>query len=170
MEYSGPYQYRLFLSGTKQQRFIYKKVQDSVVTNFKSPVTLKKTPKIYLLKYNNTIVYVGYAGQSIGTRLGQGIRASGTNGYYGYKWKQVSEIELLVFVFNKTLKGNKHIYDTPFIEFTEAVEAEIVFLIRQNTGQWPRFQNEIHFNNSVNTKERETVKATALNIYNQALQ
>ena len=27
----------------------------------------------------------------------------------------------------------------------EAVEAEVVFLIRKLTGQWPRYQTEIHF-------------------------
>lgn len=124
MEYSGPYHYSLFLSGTEQERFIEKKVQDGVVTNFKRPVTKDKTPKIYVLKHKGKIVYVGYASQSIGKRLGQGVRAKGLNGYYGYKWKQVSEVELLVFIFNKELKGNKHKKDEPIIAFTEAIEAE----------------------------------------------
>ncbi|TDE05820.1 hypothetical protein [Flavobacterium sandaracinum] len=31
--------------------------------------------------------------------------------------------------------------------FVEAVEGELVYLVRQKTGKWPLFQNEIHFNN-----------------------
>jgi len=167
MEYSGPYCYTLQLSGDENKRVISKKVYIGKVSKFKIPVTKDKIPKIYVLKHNKQVVYVGYASQSIGKRLGQGVGANGLNGYHGYKWKQVSELELLVFVFNKELKGNKHIGDKPFIDFAEAVEAEIVFLVRQNTGNWPRFQNEIHFNNSNNTIEREKVKTMALNIYNK---
>lgn len=155
MEYAGPYQYTLYLEDVKQERLIKRKVHNEVATNFKRPVTLKKTPKIYILKYKDKIVYVGYASQPIGTRLSQGIRAKGLNGYHGYKWKHVSEIELLVFVFEKELKGNKHIEDKPFIDFAEAVEAELVLKARQETGKWPEFQNEIHFNNIALEKATE---------------
>ena len=104
---------------------------------------------------------MGYASQSIGKRLGQGLRNSGVNKNLGYKWKQLLEVELFVFVFDKELKGNKHKDDKPFIDFAEAVEAEIVFLVKQNTGNWPEFQNEIHFNNN----EIEKVKKIASQMY-----
>ena len=165
MEYSGPYRYTLFLSGPEKERFIEIKVQDGKVTNFKRPVTLDKTPKIYILKYQDQIVYVGYASQSIGTRLGQGLRAAGLNGYHGYKWKQVEQLELLVFVFDKTIKGSKHEDDVPYIAFAEAVEAELVYKVRQETGKWPKFQNEIHFNN----EQLEKVTEVALSIYNKTI-
>ncbi len=32
----------------------------------------------------------------------------------------------------------------------ETVEAEVVFLIRQRTDQWPKYQTEIHFHQSNN--------------------
>ncbi len=99
MEYKGPYCYTLFLSGKKDKRIISKKISKGVVATFTKSVTQKLTPKIYILKYKAQIVYVGYASQPIGTRLGQGMRATGLNGYHGYKWKQVSELELMVFVF-----------------------------------------------------------------------
>jgi hypothetical protein len=35
----------------------------------------------------------------------------------------------------------------------EAIEGELVFLIRQRTGDWPRYQNEIHFTNSAAAKK-----------------
>ncbi len=139
------------------------KSQNGVITNFKHPVSLSKTPKIYILKYEGKIVYVGYASQSLGTRLGQGIRANGLNGYHGYKWKQVNKLELFVFVFDKTLKGNKHQEDVPHIAFAEAVEAELVYKVRHETGSWPEFQNEIHFNN----EQIDTATLIALEIYNR---
>ncbi len=30
----------------------------------------------------------------------------------------------------------------------ESIEAELVYLVRNKTNSWPRFQNEIHFNNN----------------------
>tara|TARA_R100000687_G_C6418645_1_gene149881 strand:- start:151 stop:663 length:513 start_codon:yes stop_codon:yes gene_type:complete len=147
MKYSKPYCYTLFLSGGSDKRVITKKTCDGNPTKFRRPVTLNKTPKIYLLKAGEKIVYVGYASQSIGTRLGQGIRAGGLNGYHGYKWKQQDELELFVFVFDQELKGTKHKDDKPFVLLAEAVEAELVYKVREATGKWPEFQNEIHFNN-----------------------
>lgn len=164
MTYAGPFCYTLQLSGSKDTRFISSKICDGKAGNFNTAITKDKTPKIYVLTYEKEVVYVGYASQSIGKRLGQGVRAHGVNGYHGYKWKQVDRLELTVFVFDKELKGNKQ-YDIPFIEFAEAVEAEIVYLVRQSTGKWPKYQNEIHFNNSANTLEREKVKAIAKQMY-----
>ncbi|MBQ4915275.1 hypothetical protein J8L85_12555 [Maribacter sp. MMG018] len=146
MEYKGPYCYTLWLSGSEEKRVLSKNDLEGYATTFKHPVTQNKTPKIYILKQEEEIVYVGYASQSIGTRLAQGIRASGLNGYHGYKWKQANELNLLVFVFDHTLQGDKDA-DKPYVQFAESVEAELVYLIREKTGQWPKFQNEIHFNN-----------------------
>ncbi|MBI6117950.1 hypothetical protein [Salegentibacter maritimus] len=147
MKYTGPYCYTLFLSGENGKRVISKKECNGVTSNFQKPVTLSKTPKIYILKHEGEIVYVGYASQAIGTRLSQGIKAKGLNGYHGYKWKQVDQLELFVYVFDKEIKGGKHLDDKPFTLLAEAVEAELVYKVREKTGQWPEFQNEIHFNN-----------------------
>ena len=161
IEFKGPYCYTLFLEGETKKRIITKKVCNGITTNFKHPVTLVKTPKIYLLKADKEIVYVGYASQSIGSRMGQGIRAVGLNGYHGYKWKSLDELELIVFVSNRLIKGSRAKVDIPFIAYAEAVEAELVYLIRINTGKWPEFQNEIHFNN----KHLEEATAEAQRLY-----
>lgn len=147
MEYKGPFCYVLCLSGSEEKRVLYKKDLEGNVIKFKHPVTKNRTPKIYILKQEEEIVYVGYASQSIGTRLGQGIRANGANGYHGYKWKQALELILYVFVFDHLLIGKKNKEDEPYVLMAEAVEAELVYLIREKTGKWPCFQNEIHFNN-----------------------
>ncbi len=155
MKYDGPFRYTLILSGAEDKRVISKKIFKGVVSTFRKPLTKDKTPKIYILKLKEEIVYVGYASQSIGKRLRQGIKAKGLNGYYGYKWKQASELELLVFVFEQDLKGNQHADDKPHIALAEAVEAELVFKVRKETGKWPEFQNEIHFNNVRLEKAKE---------------
>lgn len=161
MKYSGPYCYTLFLSGEENKRVIAKKECDGEPGNFSGKVNLKKTPKIYILIAKDKIVYIGYASQAIGTRLGQGIRAGGLNGYHGYKWKQVDELELFVFVFDQELNGSKHKDDEPFILLAEGIEAELVYKLREETGKWPDFQNEIHFNN----EKLETAKEIAAQMY-----
>ena len=166
MTYTGPYCYTLFLSGIVDKRIIAKKECDGKPSNFKRPVTLSKTPKIYILKSEDKIVYVGYASQPIGTRLGQGIKAKGLKGYHGYKWKQLDQVELLVYVFDKELKGSKHQDDKPFSLLAEAVEAELVYKVREETGSWPEFQNEIHFNND----QLDLAKVIVTDMYSEVMQ
>jgi hypothetical protein len=102
-----------------------------------------KLPKIYLLKSNDEFLYVGYASQSLYTRLGQGFRANGERGYHGYKWKKLEKLELYVFIFPFLADTSPKESRTYF----EAIEAELVYQIRMQTGKWPLYQNEIHFNN-----------------------
>lgn len=165
MKFTGPYCYTLFLSGENGKRVISKKKCNGVTSKFQKPVTLSKTPKIYILKHEGEIVYVGYASQAIGTRLGQGMSAAGLNGYHGYKWKQVDELELFVYVFDQELKGGKHKDDKQYTLLAEAVEAELVYKVREETGKWPEFQNEIHFNNH----ERAMARRIAGEIYEKIM-
>jgi hypothetical protein len=102
-----------------------------------------KQPKIYLIKSGIDFLYVGYASQSLFTRLSQGFRAAGKNGYHGYKWKKQERVEVHVFIFPPL--ANTSAKDSRL--FFEAIEAELVFQIRTQTGKWPLYQNEIHFNN-----------------------
>lgn len=117
--------------------------------------------KIYVVKHENNILYVGMAKQKIRARFSGSFRAFSKkkengiaeyNGYSGYKWIEIyqksgEEIELIVFPFlDKTTEKDK--------EFIEAVEAEIVFLVRSNSPyKWPLSQHEIHFHNIDGAKE-----------------
>lgn len=161
MDFHSPQTYTLIISGNKENRVLQKKQQNGIDTDFKYPVTKDKCPKIYILKHNDEIVYVGYTGQSMTARLSYGFKVNGENGYYGYKWKVEDELELIVFVFEQQFQEIKHITDTnlkeelevqnrKYKEDIEAIEAEIVFLVRNEYGYWPKYQNEIHFNNSYN--------------------
>ena len=116
--------------------------------------------KIYIVKNGNRFLYVGMAKQSIRSRFAGSFRAflkkqengvSEYSGYSGYKWidefqKSKEELDLIVVPFNDKISEN----DKSFIE---AIEAEIVYLIRNKTNQWPIKQHEIHFHNIQGTKE-----------------
>lgn len=114
------------------------------VNNFEYPVTNpkseKRLSKLYIVKYKSKIVYVGITSQSLRDRLIGGLQAKGEHGYHGYDWKDKGEVEIYV-----------HCYDKP-MGWIEAVEAELVYLIKNETGKWPECQTEIHFHNA--TKEQ----------------
>jgi len=153
MQKVSPHHFTLSIRGPEKERRILQKLQNGKAVKFSKPLTNNKLPKIYVIKHNNEIVYVGSASQSIGMRLGQGLRAKGKN---GYKWKKHDEVELIVFVL-KPFTGDEDQNKKDKV-FAEAVEAELVFLIRSKTGKWPENQNEIHFNNDSPTIARALAK------------
>ena len=101
---------------------------------FTSPDILDDRPKLYIVKKGKIIYYVGITIQDIRKRLRYGFIATGNHGYYGYKWKSLDMVELLVWCFPSST-----------MEQLEAVEAELVYFIREKTGKWPKYQMEIHF-------------------------
>jgi len=160
MQYSGPYRFNLLLAGAEDKRVFLPKEKAEKKFSFHPAVMAKSQPKIYVLKSAGEIVYVGYASQSISMRLRQGMRANGLNGYHGYKWKHLEEVELVVFVFKKLFSEID--VDRDFYKsYVEAVEAELVYIVRREKGQWPMWQNEIHFNNN----HSKTVVEAAENMY-----
>ena len=100
---------------------------------FAYPDISDKLPKLYVVKQGKVIYYVGITSQDIRKRLRYGFSAQGKHGYHGYKWKDLDTIELLVWSFpDRTMN-------------VEAIEAELVYFIREKTGKWPKYQMEIHF-------------------------
>ena len=133
------------------------------VRTFTAPVTQKKLPKLYIIKKNNEILYVGATVQSISTRLRYGINATGKQGYHGYQWKDETEgLELLIWCFENLIYEDEKEYKEN-IKKIEAIEAEVVFLYRQKRGKWPEAQTEIHFHND------EESRKIAEEIYNRAV-
>jgi hypothetical protein len=168
MTFTGPYTYDLILESVKDDRIVAKRIfEGKECRTFKKPVTNDKTPKIYVLQAEGIIFYVGYTSQSISNRLRDGLKKEGTfKDYKGYKWKNTSSLKLHIFVFDYILKGKRCEADIPIINLAEAVEAELVYLVREKTGKWPEFQNEIHFNN----EELEKAKAIAADLYTKIMQ
>jgi hypothetical protein len=121
---------------------------------------LKERRKLYIIHSENEYLYVGEANTSIKTRFQRGCnsfnhyitKGKARNGYKGYKWlnkayNQKRNLTVSVVIFSDDYD---HEHKRGFIE---AIEGELVYLIRNKFGYWPKFQNEIHFSNCVGAKE-----------------
>lgn len=120
--------YRL---GVFSKRIISVSAKDGT-THFTAPVT-GKGKKIYIVGKNEFIHYVGITKQSIRTRLRYGVSPNHASGYHGYKWLEENGDHCLV------------IWSFAYDVNVESVEAEIVYLLRKQYKQWPKYQTEIHF-------------------------
>lgn len=148
MKIETPHKYRLVIK-TKNA---YEVVLDGEERNgFRSPDT-KVCPKLYVITQGSKIHYVGITNRPMSARINYGLKAKGTNGYHGYKWKTAKgNLELFVWSFPKS-SGKK------FIREIETVEAEFAYLVRNKTGNWPISQNEIHFYTSTEQHRKASVK------------
>lgn len=114
----------------------------------------KERRKIYLVSNGTEILYVGEAHTSIKERFRRSCtafnfyinknREEARGGYKGYKWldpenNSIRNLTVHVFVFDESYDENR--------KAIEAIEGELVYLIRKNTNKWPEYQNEIHFSN-----------------------
>ena len=118
--------------------------------NFSGQASLK-TPKLYIISSGNKPLYVGETKQRVNDRLRGGFKASGEHGYYGYDWRRnLTQADVDVWVQDEG--------DTSTKLEIETVEAEVVFLIRKEFGQWPAHQTEIHFHPSDCNHRKEARK------------
>jgi len=121
---------------------------------------LKAKRKLYIVYHGNEILYVGEAHTSIKTRFQRGCTAfnhytiigKARGGYKGYKWldkinnsQRNLTVSVITFPQEYDDKENR--------KFIEAIEGELVYLVRNKFGYWPKFQNEIHFSNYDGAKE-----------------
>ena len=128
-------------------------VNGKTTSHFITPDTKAKIQKLYVLKNSKEIYYVGVTSLSMSSRLGIGYRAKGEQGYHGYKWiGKIPGAELLVWCFTKSDRSP-----------VEAIEGELVYLVRNLTGKWPKYQMEIHFHPDVSDKEKR-IAETLVNI------
>ena len=128
-------------------------VNGQQTTHFVAPDTKSGIQKLYVVKEGKDICYVGITSQPMSSRLRIGFIDYGHYGYHGYKWKdKLKQAELLVWTFPDTAKDS-----------IEAIEGELVYLIRNRTGKWPKYQMEIHFHPDASDKEKR-IAETLLNI------
>lgn len=129
---------------------------------------LKERRKLYIVYHGTEILYIGEAHTSIKTRFQRGcaafnhytINGKARGGYKGYKWLDKIEnpqrnLTVSVITFPKEYD------DKEKRRFIEAIEGELVYLVRNKFGYWPKFQNEIHFSNC------EEAKVFAISILNE---
>ncbi|MDR6819580.1 hypothetical protein J2X76_004772 [Neorhizobium sp. 2083] len=122
---------------------------------FSGEMTSKK-PKLYIFSRDGVPIYVGATVRSMSSRLATGWTAEGKGGYYGYGFRhEGSAVDLDVWYDSDPVKlredGKRSGSDI------ETVEAEVVYLLRHRTGQWPAYQTEIHFYQS-NADHRESAE------------
>jgi len=104
--------------------------------------------KLYVVKNGRDIYYVGITITDIRKRLRSGFYAKGEHGYYGYKWKDQETAEILIWCFPDFVKGQ-----------VEAIEGELVYLIRNRIGNWPTYQMEIHFHPNATDEEKQAAQS-----------
>jgi len=121
-------------NGEQGKGFVYPDISD-------------KLSKLYIIKRSEEIYYVGITTQDIRKRLRQGFSAQGEHGYHGYKWKAQDTADVLIWCFSGSPP-----------EYVEAIEAELVYFIREKTGNWPKYQMEIHFHRA-SESEKQVAKS-----------
>ena len=136
--------YRIKITDLKIKRI---RANGEIGKGFDYPDVSDNLPKLYVVKRGKDIYYVGMTTQDIRKRLRQGFSAQGEHGYHGYKWKDQDTVELLIWRFPGSTR-----------EYVEAIEAELVYFIREKTGKWPRYQMEIHFHGA-SEAERQVAKS-----------
>lgn len=118
--------------------------------HFVSPAT-KAGPKLYLVFEGGTLIYVGVAIRAMASRLRDGFKPPGKNGYHGYAWKHLTrDLRLDIWYLRKKQSSSS-------LKELESLEAEVVYLFRSSTGQWPKYQTEIHFHPST-TAHRDAAR------------
>jgi len=100
----------------------------------------KDRGKIYIISKGKKVVYVGETKRSIIKRLNDSRNAIYRHQFFTDRNKD-TELIVSIAVFAEE-------YNDSHKEILEAIEGEIVYLIRNNSGSWPMFQNEIHFHNT----------------------
>lgn len=135
MKITGPDKYQIIIKSLKSFEIISPEGDGKV----HGRAAEGKRSKLYVISYNKKPIYVGITRQNIRNRLRMGFRAEGKGGYHGYKWRrELKKVEMAIW-YDERGKSQDDI---------EAIEAELVFLIRKNYKQWPKFQTEIHFHQS----------------------
>ncbi len=134
MRLNDPSDFDLALSGGK-----YKLSCESGPAKFSAPISTRGIAKLYTVSSDSSLLYVGIAQQPMSSRLSYGLRATGKSGYHGYKWKSHEGVLRLTIWTASDSDGYASLREL------ETIEAEVAFLCRHLSGQWPLNQHEIHF-------------------------
>ena len=177
MRLCGPHTYQFDWQSGENPKVVKSKNKK---LQFSKPVT-DSCPKLYVISHGRKPIYVGGTTQSIGDRLRTGVNPKDRQGGnkagrsrkgYGYLWRHypshLSPLTMDIWI----LKVEKHDFDEmkddPSMKramdrcneekknviVIETVEAEVVLLIQQRDGQWPKYQSEIHFHQSQPTHRK----------------
>lgn len=153
MKLNDPQKYVLIIG----KGLSYKLLQEGEKCTFSKPSTVRGIAKIYTISQNKDLYYVGIAKQPMSSRINGGLKAKGKHGYSGYKWKnKKGALQLNVWTVQENGK---------YLSFSEVeiIEAEVAYICRNISNNWPKFQHEIHFHQS-----KANHRKLAKTIYNAA--
>lgn len=128
----APLQFDLIISESKISQRV-DALTGKQIKAFPKPLSKRNIYKLYVYKTGSEIQYVGVTKMSLATRYWHG---SNKKTKYGYQFLHHAQLKLYVWVFPSL--GQRQV---------ENIEAELAYLIRNQTGRWPEYQNEVHFNN-----------------------
>ena len=160
MQLSKPHTYQIAWDSSGSSPRVVK--SENGKAHFSCPVTKEQRPKLYVISHSKRPLYVGKTTDPIASRLWDGFNPSGHNGYKGYLWRQnlklspatidiwmltLNHQDTIDLVEDPSMKRARENNDQRRIEevIIETLEAEVVLLFRQNYGNWPEYQSEIHF-------------------------
>ena len=113
--------------------------------------------KLYIVRHDGEICYVGRTGTSVKARVQEGLNAR-----YPYGWRHYSRVDICVCLLGGTADR----------DYGEGVEAELVHLLRlgdkRRVGKWPSNQHEIHFRHTDGRPDRRCV-SVAKNVYREVM-
>ncbi len=95
--------------------------------------------KIFVIKSGSEYIYVGYASDSILTRLSKGLTDS--LGNYFVKEGEFESVELDLYVFEFPLLVDYTKTETR--SYYQIIQSELIYLIKSETGKWPTLQKHI---------------------------
>ncbi len=144
----GPQTYELYLSDKKCSV-----IAPSGEKHFIYPAS-KRIPKLYVISEKRYLLYVGISVQPLSNRIRYGLTATGKGGYHGYKWSQNEGVLRIDVWWAEKLPRDD----------LESIEAEVAYLYRKKSGQWPSHQNEIHFHKT-NRYHREAAEIILKELY-----
>jgi len=124
--------------GRKKYKLVLLLPQERKQLKFQTPATLPEKQKLYVVTAEGEVLYVGRTSRPMADRIRLGLRPGKRRGYHGYKWRK--PIGRLLTLRVCMTGRSKHM--------TEAVEAEMVRIVRCVTGKWPEGQTEIHSHNA----------------------
>lgn len=131
--------YEMTIQTRAEERLGYRLTRGGERVKFSAPASTRGIAKLYVVSYEQKLLYVGIAEQPMSSRLIYGLNAVGEKGYHGYKWKHLRE-QLNLTIWTASSNGS-------YVQRRgmETIEAEVAFVWRRETGQWPEYQHEIHF-------------------------
>jgi hypothetical protein len=110
--------------------------------------------KIFVIKSGSEYLYVGYASGCMFTRLSKGLADSLGNAYVKEGEFESDELNLFVFEFSLLADYSK----TETRNHYQPIQAELIYLIKSQTGNWPILQKQIIISNENQEEAREVAE------------